>query len=883
MRAFLERYLKIYGHEVASFTWSALFFFSVFFVLALFRNHVDALFLKRCGPHQIVSMLFWNGVLSILFFSLCRRLGRSISDRALLASCLGGYAFLQVALWFVAQVESPASYRVLFQMVYLEDAFLLVYLWNIVQELFDVRQGKRIFRLLMGAQVVGSTLGSLLSKPLADLVGPPPPLLVCAAGNAILSVMLRRSGASRPSGSRAPSGPTAAIPWADLLRSLSRYPILRFLCVSAIIPSILLPILTYQFSVIVDAAFSTEKSLLAFLSLFRSGMMIVIFGFILSMGEVYARLPVGVAVVIPCLNQCLVFGGLVSSFHVVLACYGQFSTIFLQRAILGPVNKLLYALLPKEISSWAQIFARGILCQSGMLLGALGMIALRPVLTARELGLVALFLAILWTIEAFRFRRDYRTGLRQVLLDESLDFDRFGDAAAGISHDPHPAQSTLAPEEYPEELFSLLEKLDIPEIEPDTALRQLEDPVPGQRVAAALSFGLTRDPRAVNRLIALLDQNEEVSRAAVDSLSRYDSSVLPLLEHSLLQSPLRVKRGILEIMRLARYPQLDLLPFIESRLLDAYVALIALKTLSGTNQGPGRCASLLTTHLQERHREEVGLVFQSLWVTSADMRLLLEGVSSAEASAVAEMLEVVLDKRLARPIVPLVDSIPIEEKIRRARELLPLPRWETPERVLIGLCFGDDPTTRLLALCVAVENPPGEAFHPVAERLAFAPDRDVREAAADWFRRSRGQEVAVPHVIQLVDSLRRFALFAGVGIRELRAVSSITELVVHPAGEIVVHRGDPFPTVRLVVQGKLGAFCEVSDAKPVAIVEEGGVLGELSLFTEESAAYTYVALEQSQTLVIQRHHFIEIMKIYPLIGINLCRYLASRLTGVPVR
>jgi len=166
MKRLLEKHLKVYQHESARFAWLAVIFFAVFFVTAIFRNYVDTAFLKRYGPDYIPWMLVISAVLTMVVLSFADRLAKRFSDSYLMILVFGGYAAAAVLCWLMVKSELSIVYPVLYQLMGLLDSILLVYLWNIAGDLFDARQGKRIFPLVTAAQVLGTTVGSFLTRPI---------------------------------------------------------------------------------------------------------------------------------------------------------------------------------------------------------------------------------------------------------------------------------------------------------------------------------------------------------------------------------------------------------------------------------------------------------------------------------------------------------------------------------------------------------------------------------------------------------------------------------------------------------------------------------------------------------------------------------------------
>ena len=163
MKKFFEERLKVYEHELGSFLWMAAVFTAVFFITAIFRNYVDTTFLKRYGVAQIPLMFVINGFLTIAVLGLMNRLAEKFPDYQLLTGFLAAYGILSAALYLLVKFLISFAYALLFQMLYLLDSVFLVYLWNIACDLFDARQGRRIFPLITASQVLGTAAGNFSS------------------------------------------------------------------------------------------------------------------------------------------------------------------------------------------------------------------------------------------------------------------------------------------------------------------------------------------------------------------------------------------------------------------------------------------------------------------------------------------------------------------------------------------------------------------------------------------------------------------------------------------------------------------------------------------------------------------------------------------------
>ena len=149
-------------------------------------------------------------------------------------------------------------------------------------------------------------------------------------------------------------------------------------------------------------------------------------------------------------------------------------------------------------------------------------------------------------------------------------------------------------------------------------------------------------------------------------------------------------------------------------------------------------------------------------------------------------------------------------------------------------------------------------------------------------KRSMSEVADMPDVISRINTLKNFTIFEGMGIRELHAIASVVTVEIFKPGDVMIREGEENSSIYLVVQGKITIFEGYgSDAqKEKVTIGEGSFLGELSLFTRLPPNATCVAAEQTKAYVLRHHQFQEIMRVYPQIGINLCRFFTMKLRQI---
>jgi len=880
MKNFLEKHLKIYVHEASSFLWITSIFFAIFFVTAIFRNYVDAAFLKRYGPDSIPWMLVINALLTFVVFGVSDRMAKRFMDHSLLGGFLAIYAGSVTILFFTVKAGVSLSYPILYQLLYLLDSVLLVYLWNMAGDLFNTRQGKRIFPLITAGQVLGTTLGSFATKPVNLLIGEDPTLLVFGVVCLATALFLFRTGAARLGSLRPKKSQAQAAAEKKRITEvpglMKKYPIIRYLVITGLVPNILLPIFFYQFSVIANHTFASEQALISFLSIFRGTTTLLTFVLLFFVGRLYSSMGITNASLVQPINFAALFTGLTAFFNIYVAAYGQFSVILIQRAIAGPVNKILFNIVPGDLIMWSRTFIRGSVIKIGMLTGSLLMIVLKPVIDAHTLAPIAIVFAIYWTVETLRFRKQYKRVLKQVIVEKEIDFDQIESVRAFDSGGGAMEIAPVSVEERAEDRGPQ-EELRAPALDPDVALKLLDDANPQTRADAASSFAATQDVRAVRKLILLLGEtDDQVRNAAIESLVAFRARILPFLEISLIESNYRLMQGILEVIRLSGVKDFEMIPFLGKQLTTAYGNLIAIRRLEALNHA--QSVDMLKQCLQEINAEVLRLIFYALWVSHADMRLMYQALQSESASIAVEMVETSIAKDVSPYLIPLIEDVPLDEKIEKGRKLLPLMRNDNLERILTLLAGSDDALTRLLALFVIADQNPDPTFVPVIESRIHDSDPYVKALAEYALAKTKGEVVPVPEIIEIVDKLRAFSIFEGMGVRELHAMAHVLTVETFKPGDVMIQEKEENSALYLVVTGQVAIYegYGTPEQRHKVTIGPGSFLGELSMFTRLPPNATCVAAEETQAYVLAHHHFVEIMKVYPQIGINLCRFFSMK-------
>jgi CRP-like cAMP-binding protein len=116
-------------------------------------------------------------------------------------------------------------------------------------------------------------------------------------------------------------------------------------------------------------------------------------------------------------------------------------------------------------------------------------------------------------------------------------------------------------------------------------------------------------------------------------------------------------------------------------------------------------------------------------------------------------------------------------------------------------------------------------------------------------------------------ALTSMPFFAGLDAAALDRVASGTRIRRFRRGEVVFHLGDPGDALFLISSGavKITLPSETGDEAILATLQPGEVFGELSLLDGAPRSATAVALEPTETIVLQRDRFRDLMTTEPSI------------------
>jgi ATP:ADP antiporter, AAA family len=270
--------------------------------------------------------------------------------------------------------------------------------------------------------------------------------------------------------------------------------------------------------------------------------------------------------------------------------------------------------------------------------------------------------------------------------------------------------------------------------------------------------------------------------------------------------------------------------------------------------------SLLSQGLLEQMARLRNRIFKllTLLYPPADVdaaRWTLEHGDSRGRSGASEYLDNILSGPLRKQVLPVLEDMPQDERVRRANSILKT-RPRDVEETLLQLINDDDPVTAAAAIDVVRAQKMWSLADDVEHVLAH---RDVKDwyvfEAASWAlaerrmpaERRRALWLEPLPAAELAARLRHLPLFSSVSVDELFRVASAARQVRHESGSVLTQEGSVPSSIHILLDGRVTAGGRNADA---SIVDAPAALGFVEAMAGLAMPETNKASGSAVTLVL---------------------------------
>ena len=438
MKNLFVRWLKIYEDEIGLFCGMALLLFFVNSSSIVLNNYAETAFLKRYGVQYLPVITAVNAVVTFfLLNSLGGVLARVRGDRMVGRTLIVIGVFVGL-LRFVVPLNFDLLYPILYVLKTQFTVLLAFLFWNLANDLFSTRQSKRIFPMITTGGIIGSITGSFATPILARMVSSDNLLLLFTLFSLAGAVCVWRLGVKIPSSTmREPSkkgGERVSMlgEFQKVIPLIKNSTLAQVLLMLTLLPNLVIPILNYQFSFVVNQTFGTEAGMLAFYSYFRGAQNLIALLLSLFVGRIYGRFGLPVALMFHPFNYLIAFAAYLTQFNIFSAVYANVSVGVIRTTINNPATAALYGLLLPKDRTVLRSFLRGTVVRLSILSGSAILWVGAKLMHPRYLSLLAALFVFIWLGSTLMLKRRYTSILFNLLRGELPDFYRIeeGDLSA---------------------------------------------------------------------------------------------------------------------------------------------------------------------------------------------------------------------------------------------------------------------------------------------------------------------------------------------------------------------------------------------------------------------------------------------------------------------
>lgn len=431
MRAKILSLLKIYEEELSLLLWTMALLFIIRSSGMILNNYAETTFLKRYGVEYMPIVNMINAVVTFFLTGLMSAfLGKMAGARLLY------YVFIISGLLVtIIRLLIPFGIDLLYPLLFmLKSQFELLQallFWNLCNDLFNMRQSKRLFPILTAGGVVGLILGSVGTPYFAKTFSLDNLLYMYLCTTVIGAFIVQAMGRSYSSlifpekvqreGAATKKKPSMIQEMKDVYPLLKNSVLVKIVLVLTFMPNVIIPIMNYQFNYAINDQFASEGAMIQFFGYFRGGLNFISLIILLFVGRIYGKWGLPVALMFHPFNYMIAFFAFLFRFDMLSAMYARMSTNILRTTINMPANSILIGLFPESYRDMIRPFLRGTVVRIGLFLGSTLILISSAYFHPRYLTLVALPFMLAWIAAPFVLKSKYAMILKDMISNNLLD------------------------------------------------------------------------------------------------------------------------------------------------------------------------------------------------------------------------------------------------------------------------------------------------------------------------------------------------------------------------------------------------------------------------------------------------------------------------------
>jgi hypothetical protein len=262
-------------------------------------------------------------------------------------------------------------------------------------------------------------------------------------------------------------------------------------------------------------------------------------------------------------------------------------------------------------------------------------------------------------------------------------------------------------------------------------------------------------------------------------------------------------------------------------------------------------------------------------------------------------------------IFPIFDKVPDKDRLAAAGKLMEIVKLPLPELyqwvmkhapawyyscLLFSLksvpgAYGNDDMSDVIeegfangapecmeaALIAAAECGLTSRFNVTCASLTASHIEQLRVAAVRAINPDEKGADVMLSTFEKIMFLKKVAIFSNLDSHALKILSGISCVAACAKGEIIFEEGEFGDAMYIIRAGAVRLYLRGNQAKPLAVLKESQYFGEMAVLAGEPRSATAAADTDCTLIRIQRDHFIELIREYPLITLPIFKALTHRI------
>jgi HEAT repeat protein len=498
-------------------------FFLIMMGIALGCNGRDAIFLKTAGPEALPYMYMLNAVLMIALSSVYTIVVDRIARHRFLIMLLIFFASNMLVLRMMFPLNYVWLPYAIFGLSEVITLTLYMHFWTFANDMFDPREGKRLFPLIGGVGLLGTMVGGTITKFIASTIRTEN-LFTLWTVLLLLSIPITKLAYSTRLSFAFASASSQRLnedkPSDELsISAIWKVPLLRTLAYISIPMWIVICIVDFQFNLAMNSVFPIQDELTAFFGLFNG--IVSLTGLLLQFfltGRLLQRFGVGIASLVYPVSLTMGSVAITARFGFLSSIFAKFSDNVIFYSTGESASQLLFNALPEEKRGRARALVSGYAGPICTALAGVLLIAFNFFLPLYASRIFAVALGIVWISLALKIRSNYLHALVENLSSNSIELRASAVSKLSQMKGPEATQALLnsvllSNEDVALFALELLEQIGNDNLA-DKLCNLLPDSHPKVKVAILSSISKIGKQDNINAVRPMLNHSDHLVRAA---------------------------------------------------------------------------------------------------------------------------------------------------------------------------------------------------------------------------------------------------------------------------------------------------------------------------------------------------------------------------------